>query len=88
HIETPIYNVHTVVPVETITAATVDLIESRSSGGKSVIQIGDWYTLPVWHFTASKAYMYILIALSWFVGILKAMVGIRRQPHFDKEKYR
>ncbi|KAJ2549390.1 hypothetical protein EV175_004469 [Coemansia sp. RSA 1933] len=88
HIETPFYNVHTVVPIEKVTAATVALIESRSSAGKSVIQIGDWYTLPVWHFTASKAYMYSLIVLSWFVGILRAMVGIRRQPQFDKEKYR
>ncbi|KAJ1662653.1 hypothetical protein IW140_005574 [Coemansia sp. RSA 1813] len=88
HIETPFYNVHTVVPIENVTAATVKLIESRSSAGQSIISIGDWYTLPVWHFTVSKAYMYILILLSWFVGILKAMVGIRRQPQFDKEKYR
>ncbi|KAJ2750419.1 hypothetical protein H4S06_004378 [Coemansia sp. BCRC 34490] len=88
HIDSPYYNVHTVVPIENVTAATIKLIESRSSAGQSIISIGDWYTLPVWHFTASKAYMYILILLSWVVGILKAMVGIRRQPQFDKEKYR
>ncbi|KAJ1823185.1 hypothetical protein LPJ56_000157 [Coemansia sp. RSA 2599] len=69
-------NVHTLVSPKDVAQAVVSQIEDRSSGGKTVIVIGRWKSLPVWHFSASGLYMSLVIYFCWIVAIFRRLLGL------------
>ncbi|KAJ2392275.1 hypothetical protein GGI23_005254 [Coemansia sp. RSA 2559] len=69
---------YTFVHIDSMVDAIVQLIESRSSGGRVVIQLGDWMMLPDFHLELSRIYVYIMVFVACIVGIVKSFFGYRR----------
>ncbi|KAJ2540266.1 hypothetical protein EV175_006255 [Coemansia sp. RSA 1933] len=77
-IEARPFRKHSFVHVSRLVDAIVQLVESRASGGRVAIQLGDWNMLPDFHLELSCIYIYTILALACIVGIVKSVFGHKR----------
>ncbi|KAJ1662675.1 hypothetical protein IW140_005570 [Coemansia sp. RSA 1813] len=77
-IEAKPHRKHTFVHIDSMVDAIVQLIESRSSGGRVAIQLGDWTMLPDFHLELSRIYIMVMVVLACIVGMVKSLFGYKR----------
>ncbi|KAJ2160077.1 hypothetical protein GGF46_002535 [Coemansia sp. RSA 552] len=71
-------NQNTVVPLDVVADAVVRQIESRSSGGQTVMQIGRWKALPMWHLDISLWYALLALYFCWAWSLVTSLFSPTR----------
>lgn len=80
---TPALSPYALLKVNDVADAVVRQIEDKKSGGKTVMLIGGWQCLPVWHMSIAQYYVSLVILAALIWGRIKSFFGLKAGSKYN-----